>query len=70
MPFWLAYWCAIGVGAPLKLKNVVALCLPNKGCIDLSIATMHLKDPKVKFGSEGCAPTLWQFAFNTLCIHP
>ena len=37
------------------------------GCVDLSMGTMHLKDPLVRFGVEGSALSLLLFLLFLLC---
>ena len=41
----------------LKLVLYPARLINERGCADLSVDTMHLKDPLVLFGSEGSALT-------------
>ena len=41
-----------------KLMWHPACLIKEGGCVDLSVDTMHLKEPLVLFGSEGSAPTV------------
>ena len=65
-PYWLAQWCRTGAGTSRDPLAGVAPCSPfKKGeCMDLSMDTMHLKDPFVIFGSESSALTLPLFSFH------
>ena len=53
-------------GEPYKLVRQPACIIKEGGCVDLSMDTMHLKDPLVLFGHKGSALTLPLFSSFTL----
>ena len=66
-PSWLAQWCALGAGTSRGTLSYVwhpTRLINEGGCGDMSMDTLHLKDPLVLFGFEGSALSLPLFLLS------
>ena len=71
LEYWLAQWCAKGVGTSMGNPELVwhhARLIKEGESGDLSMDTMHLKDPLVLFGSKASALTLPLFLLSPRII--